>query len=199
LLAISKEFENYRFVKAILRLMPLVEATTTDDYYAVGSTADAAAGVAGVTSVSAVTECAPSAIQSISASASNTSQHTFRGKIFLGKKFLLSASSLKWYQCVDDGNVNPWEAFQYQYIFYNSSGTTVLYNLILDYICEFSSAIPTAFTLLDPGYGVLQQEEDPVVKKVTCDSHFTPGCDCLRCVNKTLQTREVGKGGGKKR
>lgn len=162
LTSVGSTYQNFRFIDLHVYLHTCnINQSTNDNVWAVGYSSDVSAGIGGIVSTSQVVQCMPSATQLYSGVSGQPSGFSDpNAHLQLGRKLLLSNTSLKWYKCVGDSDTNAWENFQFQLIFFNATGANNTYTLTMTGKCEFSSPIPSVLTLGVFPKSVLRQVQD---------------------------------------
>lgn len=168
LTSVGSTYQNFRFTEFHCYLHSCnVAQSTNENIWALGYSADVSAGIAGIVSTSQVVQCMPSATQLYSGVNGQTSGFSDpNAHMKLGRKLLLSNTSLKWYKCVGDSDTNAWENFQFQLIFFNATGANNAYYITMTGKCEFSSPIPSVLTLGVYPKSTLRQVQDNGPKSV---------------------------------
>jgi hypothetical protein len=168
---ISAVYQNFRYLRLHIYILPIAtNVATAEDYsHSIGFSSDVSAGIAGITSQTQVTQCMPSGTQVTTGAAATAPGVTLpSAHIKLGRSHLLSNVSLKWFKCTGDADTNAWENFQFQLIFYNSSGSQTTYQLLLSGLCEFASPIPSQLTLSTLKFVQTDLYRDALVKANQC-------------------------------
>jgi len=168
---IAAVYQNFRYLRVHIYILPIAtNVATAEDYsHSIGFSSDVSAGIAGITTQTQVSQCMPSGTQVTTGAAATAPGVTLpSAHIKLSRSHLLSNVSLKWFKCTGDADTNAWENFQFQLIFYNSSGSQTTYQLLLSGLCEFASPIPSQLTLSTLKFVQTDLYRDALVKAEQC-------------------------------